>query len=110
MFGCHCGRPPAIPSGGIPGPLGPKLLLGGGPRIPGPYEPGPIGPMLGPRGGFIRGFICPIPGGPPSLMAHTIHIRYIKTGGQWRFLFLVVVAKVVIWEVVGFFFFKLFTK
>uniref|UniRef100_A0A182M8H5 Uncharacterized protein n=1 Tax=Anopheles culicifacies TaxID=139723 RepID=A0A182M8H5_9DIPT len=62
VFGCHCGRPPAMPIGGIP--PGPKLLFGGGPRIPGPYVPAPIGPMPGPRGGFILGFIGPIPGGP----------------------------------------------
>lgn len=53
------GRCPII--GGIgPPPEGP-MLFGGPPLIPGPYCP--IGPM--PRGGgFILGFIPPIPGGP----------------------------------------------
>lgn len=62
VLGCHWGRPPAMPIGGIP--PGPRLLFGGGPRIPGPYVPAPMGPMPGPRGGFILGFIGPIPGGP----------------------------------------------
>lgn len=62
VLGCHWGRPPAIPIGGIP--PGPRLLFGGGPRIPGPYVPAPMGPIPGPRGGFILGFIGPIPGGP----------------------------------------------
>lgn len=66
VLGCHCGRPPGpvMDMGGMPGPPGPRLLLGGGPRMPGPYELGPIGPMDGPRGGFIRGFIGLMPGGP----------------------------------------------
>lgn len=46
------------------GPPGPRLLFGGGPRSPGPYEPGPIGAIEGPLGGFIRGFMGFIPGGP----------------------------------------------
>lgn len=49
--------------GGI-GPPGPRLLFGGGPLRPGPYEPGPIGAIEGPLGGFIRGFIGFMPGGP----------------------------------------------
>lgn len=42
-----------------------EFLPGGGPRIPGPYAPGIGPPIDGPRGGFIRGLIGPIPGGPP---------------------------------------------
>lgn len=49
--------------GGI-GPPGPRLLLGGGPLRPGPYEPGPMGAIDGPLGGFIRGFMGFMPGGP----------------------------------------------
>lgn len=41
-------------------------IPGGGPRIPpGPYAPGIGPPIEGPRGGFIRGLIGPMPGGPP---------------------------------------------
>ncbi len=86
MFGCQFGRPalgPAIDIGDIPGlgpgppGPGPKLLFGGGPRIPpGPYEPGPIG-IPGPRGGFIRGAIGFIVGGPATLVLHYHHLYEI---------------------------------
>ena len=89
VLGCHCGLPPgpAIDIGGIPGDgpgppgpagPGPNVLLGGGPRMPGPYEPGPIGPMPGPLGGFIRGFIGLIPGGPVN-QTETQHISEVTS-------------------------------